>query len=148
MKIAIGSDHAGVELKAHIISFLEKEGVQVFDKGPVSEKSVDYPDYAKQVVGAIQDEEAEYGILICGTGIGMSIACNRYDFIRGALVRSALEAKLSREHNDANILCLGARITPEDQALECVKVFLETSFSQEERHIRRLDKLGCGCCEI
>ncbi|MHA1550069.1 MAG: ribose 5-phosphate isomerase B [Alphaproteobacteria bacterium] len=144
MKIAIGSDHAGFALKNTLIQFLEKDGYTVIDCGPSSEASVDYPDFAQGVVHKIKSKEAEEGILICGTGIGMSMAANRCEFIRGTLVRNPVEAKLAREHNDANVLCLGARLTSTPEAIEILKTFLKTKFSGESRHVRRLGKLICA----
>ena len=142
MEFAIASDHSGVKLKNALISFLKKEHYSVLDLGERTEDSVDYPDYAKKVVSSIEKKEVSFGILICGTGIGMSMVANRYDFIRGALVQTLEQAKLSREHNDANVLCLGARILSFSEAIEILNSFINTKFSGEERHIRRLKKFG------
>lgn len=141
--IAIASDHAGVEMKAAIVAHLQN---RIIDCGPTTDDSVDYPDYAKKVVDQIKDKKADFGILICGTGIGMSIAANRCPSIRAGLCRAVLDAILTREHNDANVLCLGARTTLIDDAIKIVDVFLKTKFSDADRHTRRIDKLStCSC---
>ena len=142
MKVSIGCDRAGVQLKNFIIESLKNE-FDFIDLGTNSEEAIDYPDYAKKVAKTILDKEADFGILICGTGIGMSIAANKFKGIRAGLCHNSLEAKLTREHNKANILCLGARIIGQETALENVKVFLTTKFSNEERHIRRINKIEC-----
>ncbi|WP_168464821.1 bifunctional 2-polyprenyl-6-hydroxyphenol methylase/3-demethylubiquinol 3-O-methyltransferase UbiG [Wolbachia endosymbiont of Ctenocephalides felis wCfeT] len=140
--ISIASDHAGCELKLWIKSYLEDLGYAVTDHGCTSEqKSVDYPDYAIKVTKDITDKKANYGVLICGTGSGMSIAANRFEGIRAVLCNSTKVAKLAREHNDANVLCLGARFTNNKLAKEIVKQFLETEFSKESRHEERIKKL-------
>ena len=141
MKIAIGSDHGGYDLKELIVSFLEKSGHEVFDKGCYSDASVDYPDFADKVCGSVRSGESERGILICGTGIGMSIAANRYRDIRAALCHEAFTARMSREHNNANILCLGARVIGSEIARDIVRVWVETDFAAG-RHQRRLDMLS------
>ena len=141
MKIAIGSDHAGYELKEKLKSFLIKEGYEVEDFGTDSNEPADYPDFAKRVSEAVLGD-CEFGILICGSGIGMSIAANKFPGIRAALCTSPELAKASREHNNANILTLGARFTEEDPAKKIVKTFLETEFTGEERHVRRLKKIS------
>lgn len=142
MKVSIGCDRAGVQLKNFIIESLKNE-FDFIDLGTNSDEAVDYPDYAKKVAKTILGKEADFGILICGTGIGMSIAANKFKGIRAGLCHNSLEAKLTREHNDANILCLGARIIGQETALENAKVFLTTKFSNEERHIRRINKIEC-----
>lgn len=139
--IAIASDHAGVELKAFLKQELEGLGYQVIDFGTDDSDSVDYPDFAKKVVKSMKEGEAAKGILICGSGIGMSIASNRYPFIRAALVRDIDDAILSRQHNDANVLVLGARRTEAKDALDIMKIFLTTPF-MEGRHIARVKKLS------
>ncbi len=138
--IALGSDHAGVELKAAIREHLETAGYRVIDKGPFDGSSVDYPDYAAAVGRAVRDGDADRGILICGTGIGISIAANKHRGIRAALVHDPLTASLAAEHNDANVLCFGARIHAEAYAIQLVDAWLATSF--EPRHQRRLDKIS------
>ncbi|MCK5023688.1 MAG: ribose 5-phosphate isomerase B [Candidatus Aenigmarchaeota archaeon] len=140
MKIAIGSDHAGFELKEKIKEFLDKEGYKFDDMGPDSAESVDYPDYAKKVAESVLGGH-EFGILICGSGIGMSMAANKFPGVRAALCLSPELAKAGREHNNANVLCLGARFIDEKTALSTVKTFLKTEFTKEERHVRRVKKM-------
>ena len=140
MFIAIASDHGGFVLKKHLFAFLEKEGHQVIDRGCPDEKPVDYPDYAALVAQDILAGKAKFGILVCGTGIGMSIRANRHPRVRAALVHSDQYAKLAREHNDANVLCLGGRFTMPGDAERFVKVFLSTAF-EGGRHQRRVEKL-------
>lgn len=139
--IAIASDHAGVALKALLVKDIAVLGYEADDLGPDSDASVDYPDYAEAVAAAIESGNAKFGILICGSGIGMSIAANRYPGVRAALCHSVETATLSRQHNDANILVLGARIVSEALAQDCLKAFLATEF-EGGRHQRRVDKLG------
>jgi ribose 5-phosphate isomerase B len=136
--ILIASDHAGFELKKYIINQLKEESF--IDLGCDSLDSVDYPDYAYLLAKEIKNQQAKFGILICGTGIGMSIAANRFTYIRAALCTSALMAQKAREHNDANVLVLGARITDNNTALECIKTFIATKFLGE-RHNNRVEKL-------
>lgn len=140
MKIAIGSDHAAYEAKAHIRQYLESSGNQVIDFGTHSEESCDYPDYAMKVSLAIQSDEVDSGVLICGTGIGMSIAANRYSGVRAALCYTEELAKLSRLHNNSNLICLGARTQSLDQMEKIVGIWLETHW-EGERHARRLNKI-------
>ncbi len=141
MKIAIGSDHGGFELKGAVITFLQDLGHEVVDQGCFSEESVDYPDFADKVCQMVGQGGCERGILICGTGIGMSIAANRHREIRAALCHEAYTARMSRMHNNANILCLGARVLGIEVALDVVGTWMETGF-EGGRHQRRLDKLG------
>ena len=138
-KIAIASDRAGLELKTYIINEL-KEQYDFDDLGTNNQDPVDYPDYAIKVVDKILSGHSEFGILICGTGIGMSIAANRHKGIRAGLCHNSLEARLTREHNDANILCLGGRMIGKECAVENVKVFLTTNFAGG-RHTNRIKKL-------
>ena len=138
-KIAIASDRAGLELKNYILQELSKQ-YSFEDLGTYNQEPVDYPDYALKVVNKILDKSSEFGILICGTGIGMSIAANRHKGVRASLCHNSLEARLTREHNDANILCLGGRIIGKECALENVKVFLTTDFIGG-RHTNRVKKL-------
>lgn len=138
-KIAIASDRAGLELKNYILQELSKQ-YSFEDLGTYNQEPVDYPDYALKVVNKILDKSSEFGILICGTGIGMSIAANRHKGIRASLCHNSLEARLTREHNDANILCLGGRIIGKECALENVKVFLTIDFTGG-RHTNRVKKL-------
>ncbi len=140
MNIIIGCDHGGFELKQQIMNCVVDNGHRVVDAGCYSTDSVDYPDFASEVCGAIGKEEAEKGILICGTGIGMSIAANRHPGIRAALCMEPFSARMSREHNDANVLCLGGRLTGVSLAIDIVETWLNTEFSGG-RHQRRLDML-------
>lgn len=140
MKIGIANDHAGVTQKKELVKYLNLLGYEVINFGTDSEDSVDYPDYAKKLCSAYLKKEIDYGIAICYTGIGMSIACNKIRGIRAAKVDNVEEAYLTRSHNDANIIVLSARKNIEDLK-SFVKIFLETSFSNEERHIRRIGKL-------
>mgnify|MGYP003136909516 FL=1 len=139
--IAIAADHGGVELKSQIIKSLADNGWEVLDLGTDGSTSVDYPDYAKAVAKSIIDGKAERGILVCGSGIGMSIAANRYPQIRAALVHDRLSAELCRQHNNANVLCLGARLLGDATALDCVNAFMMTEF-EGGRHGRRVEKLS------
>ncbi len=136
--IGIGSDHGGFALKQAVIKHLEEKGYAVKDYGCYSEESCDYPIYAKAVAKGIQKEEIKQGILICGTGIGISITANKMPGIRAALCGDTFSARATREHNDANILAMGARVIGEGLALDIVDTFLETKFSNDERHIRRI----------
>lgn len=140
MKIAIGADHAGWELKEAIKRLLEKLGHQIQDLGTLDEASVDYPDFGIKVACAVAEGQADRGILVCGTGIGMSMVANKHPGIRAALCHDLYTARLSREHNDANILVLGGRVIGKGLALEMVKVWLETEFLGG-RHAARLEKI-------
>lgn len=140
MKIALGADHGGFLLKETIKKHLEGKGIEVVDKGTYSTDSVDYPTYAKAVANAVLNEEVTYGILICGTGIGISIAANRFKGIRAALCSNTTMAKLTREHNNANILALGARMTGDVLALDIVDEFLKTEF-EGGRHQNRIEAI-------
>ena len=139
--IAIGCDHGGYELKQEIIAYLEEHKLEYKDYGCYDTNSVDYPEYAKKVAHAVADKEADKGILICGTGIGISIAANKVKGIRAALCHDCFSAQATREHNDANILAMGARVVGEGLALDIVDTFLETEFSNDERHIRRINMI-------
>jgi ribose 5-phosphate isomerase B len=141
VRIAIGSDHAGFSLKETLKARLAAQGIDVVDAGTTSESPVDYPDYAADVAGRVTSGEVDRGILVCGTGIGMAMAANKVRGIRAATVVDLESARLSRTHNDANVLALGARITPPALALEIVRLFLDTPFSGG-RHQRRLDKVA------
>ena len=140
MRIALGSDHAGVELKALIIRELDEREFDYHDFGPSTDSPVDYPDYAARVAESVSSGQFDRGILICGTGVGMAIAANKVPGIRAAQVTNSDGARLSREHNNANVLTLGARTTPVIEALKIVDAFLETPFSGG-RHQRRIDKI-------
>lgn len=141
MKIAFGCDHGGFVFKKDIVTLLEQSGYTVLDMGCFSEESVDYPDFAAAVCATLQDGRAQRGILVCGTGIGMSIAANRHPHIRAALCHEAFTARMSREHNDANILCLGARVLGIGIVLDIVKTWLATEFAGG-RHLRRITLMG------
>lgn len=138
--IAIGCDHGGYELKEHIKKHLDEKGVEYKDYGTYNEESVDYPDYAGKVCRAIQDNEAECGILICGTGIGISIAANKHKGIRAALCSDVYSAKMTKMHNNANVICLGGRVTGRELAFMIVDSWLETEF-EGGRHNQRIDKI-------
>lgn len=139
MKIAIGSDHAGFELKNKIIEYLTKNNIEFIDVGTHSKESVDYPDYSSKVANLVTSKECELGILVCGTGIGMSIAANKIEGIRAALVSDVFSAKATRNHNNSNVLCLGARVIGEDLALLIVDTWLNSNF-EGGRHQARIDK--------
>jgi ribose 5-phosphate isomerase B len=141
MKIAIGADHAGYRLKDVIIPFIESLGHEITDVGCNCEQSVDYPDYALPVCEKVVSGEVDKGILICGTGIGMTIAANKIPGIRCALVHDLFSAKATREHNDTNVLAMGERVIGPGVAEEIVRVWLETEFSQGVRHQNRLQKV-------
>ena len=138
--IVIASDHAGVDLKARIVELIGEAGLEFQDLGPADTASVDYPDFAHAVAGAVARGEAERGILICGTGIGMSLAANRHPEVRAALCHDAFTAEMARRHNDANVLCIGARSTGPGVAEQIVGIFLETAF-EGGRHQRRVEKI-------
>lgn len=140
MKIAIGSDHGGVEMKSFIIDNLTEESFQIVDCGTKTGSSVDYPDIASEVCRKVIEKNAELGIIICGTGIGISIAANKIDGIRAALCHTEFSARMARQHNDANVLALGGRVLGNDLAVSIVRTFLAEKFSEEERHQRRIDK--------
>lgn len=140
MKIALGSDHAGFALKEGLKKYLRTQGHEVQDVGCPSEERCDYPDYAQKVARAVAQKEAERGVLVCGSGIGMCMSANKVKGIRAAVLRIEADAKLSREHNDANVACLGGRITQPDEAQKLLKVFLSTPF-EGGRHTGRLAKL-------
>ena len=137
--IAIGSDHGGYELKLEVIKHLKDRGFEVKDYGCDSTASCDYPLYAKAVSKAVVSGECELGILICGTGIGMSMAANKVEGIRAALCSDCLSAHATKEHNNANVLCMGARTIGPGLALMIVDEFVDTPFSEDERHIRRIN---------
>ncbi len=138
--IAIASDHGGFELKETLIDHLKGLGHEILDLGCPSRDSVDYPDYGKAVGNAITDGRVHRGIIICGTGIGISIAANRNPDVRAALCQSGLAARLTRQHNDANVLALGARLIGVETALDCVNEFINTEF-EGGRHSRRVEQL-------
>ena len=140
MKIAIGSDHRGLDLKAAIMDMLAQEGYECRDCGAYTEESVDYPDIAAEAARAVLEGDCMYGILICGTGIGMSIAANKVNGIRAALCHDLLDAHRAKGHNNANIICLRGEIDDYGPTLDIVRAFLKSSF-EGGRHQRRLDKI-------
>jgi ribose 5-phosphate isomerase B len=143
MRIAIGADHGGYPLNERVIRQLEGAGHDILDFGThVGSRPDDYPDYAVKVGQAIRDNQAEIGILICGSGVGASVAANKMTGIRAALCGDTYSAHQSREHDDCNLLCLGARVTGEELALEIVRAFVAARFTGEERHRRRLSKIA------
>jgi ribose 5-phosphate isomerase B len=138
--IGIACDHAGVELKDLLVAELKAAGFAVLDLGTNSPDSVDYPDFADKLAAAMKQGDVKRGVLICGTGIGISIAANRHRHVRAALAHNTTAARLARQHNDANVLALGARVLGSEVARDCLKVFLETEF-EGGRHQRRVDKM-------
>lgn len=141
MRIAIASDHAAVDLKAALAGWLAEQGHEVTDLGPEGAASVDYPDYGYKLAKAVAQGSAERGVALCGSGIGISIAVNRNPACRCALVSEPLSASLAREHNDANVIAMGARIIGIEMAKACLSAFLATPFGGD-RHARRVDKLS------
>jgi len=139
--IALGCDHGGYVLMKEVIAYLEKEGIEYKNFGTFSEESVDYPEYGRKAAEAVAGGECDKGIIICGTGIGISITANKVKGVRCALCGDCFSAKATREHNDANMLAMGARVTGPGLAVEIVKSFLGTEFSNDERHIRRIKQI-------
>lgn len=143
MKIAIGSDHGkAFALKQKMVAYLKELGHEVDDKGTDSAESCDYPDYARPVAEDVAAKKADRGIVICTTGIGVSIVANKVKGIRAALCFNTEMARLTREHNDSNVLALGAAVVDEETAKEIVKIWLSTDFSNEEKHVRRIGKIS------
>lgn len=140
--VAVACDHGGFALKPAVLDVLREAGLEVLDLGTDSEDSVDYPDFAQNLAEAVISGRAARGVVICGTGIGISIAANRFPEVRAAVCHDETTARLAREHNNANVLALGARITGPEVAKDCLRAFLQTPFSGGERHERRVDKLG------
>lgn len=140
MKVALGSDHAGYRLKEEVKRFLVGLGFEVDDMGADSTNSVDYPDYARKVAERVRDGKSDRGILLCGTGIGMCIAANKVEGIRAAQAVDEELVRLSRRHNDANVLCLAGRFTTAERARELVRIWLDTPF-EGGRHLRRVEKI-------
>ena len=138
--VALGADHGGVALKDALVLWLEERGAAFTDVGTAGEESVDYPDFAEEVVRLVLDGTARFGVLVCGTGIGMSIAANRHRGIRAALCTSSYMARMARAHNDANVLCLGGRVIGAGQAADILQAFLDGEFAGG-RHTRRLGKI-------
>ncbi len=141
MRIAIASDHAALELKTALVAYLRDAGHDVADLGPDDSTSVDYPDFGYKLADAVAMGKAERGVALCGSGIGISMAVNRNPACRCALVSEPLSAKLSRDHNDANVIAMGARLTGLDMAKACLDAFLTTPFGGD-RHVRRIEKLS------
>ena len=140
--VAIASDHAGVALKAALSRALEEKGYSVLDLGAHGPESVDYPDFADALAAALAEGKATRGVAVCGTGIGISIALNRHRHIRAALCHDGSSARLAREHNDANVIAIGARQHTFEQVTEFIDTFIATPFSGEERHVRRIRQLA------
>jgi len=143
MKIAIGSDHAALIEKNAVAAFLKELGHDVQDHGTHSAESCDYPDYAKAVASAVAQGEAEFGVLLCGTGIGVSIAANKVKGVRAALLAESFSARMSKEHNDANVICFGARVTGLELIKDCITAYLAASHggAGNEKHERRVAKI-------
>lgn len=142
MKVAIGADHAGFRLKDEMVKFMQSLGHEVIDVGCDCADSVDYPDYSIPVCEKVAAGEVDRGILICGTGIGMSIAANKYPGIRCALVHDTFSAKATREHNDSNVLAMGERVIGPGLAMDIIQIWLSTAFTGGERHQKRIDKIA------
>lgn len=140
MKIAIGSDHGGYELKGKLIKYMEDLGYEVVDHGTYSKDSVDYPDYGEKVAKSVVDGNEDLGVVICGTGIGISIAANKVKGARAALCGDTFSATMARQHNNANVIALGARVTGDELAKAILKAFLDSSF-EGGRHARRVEKI-------
>ena len=139
-KICIASDHAGYKLKENIKDFLINKNVSIFDLGPMNENSVDYPDYAKKVANRVKANKSDIGILVCGSGTGMAISANKIKDIRAAVCYNNQSTRLSRLHNNANIISLGSRLTKKNTAIKLVSIFLNTKF-EGGRHLRRVKKI-------
>jgi ribose 5-phosphate isomerase B len=140
-KIAVGADHAGFPLKNPVIKYLKDNGYEVLDFGTNSTEPVDYPDYAEKVGEAIKDGKADMGIVLCGSGVGASVAANKIPGVRAGLCHDTFSARQGREDDDTNVLCMGARVVGESLALEILKSFVHAEFSNLERHKRRLNKV-------
>ena len=141
MRVALAADHAGFELKEKIAGYLEAKGFEVMDLGTHDQEPADYPDYARAIGKVLQEEKAERGILVCGSGVGACVAANKMSDVRAGLCHDTYSAHQGVEHDDINVLCLGARIIGEELAKELVSAFLAARFTGEERHRRRLDKV-------
>ncbi len=139
-KICISSDHAGFRLKESIKDFLINKNISIIDLGPMNENSVDYPDYAKKISNRIKSKRSDIGILVCGSGTGMAISANKIKGIRAAVCYNSRSTRLSRQHNDANIIAIGSRLTKRNTALQLVSIFLGTKF-EGGRHLRRVKKI-------
>ncbi len=141
MRIALAADHAGFELKEKIAGYLEAKGFEVMDLGTDDEEPVDYPDFARALGKVLQEEKAERGILVCGSGVGACVAANKMSNVRAGLCHDTYSAHQGVEHDDINVLCLGARVIGEELAKELVSAFLSARFTGEERHVQRLAKI-------
>ncbi len=146
MRIYLGSDHAGFNLKKEVKAYLDQkyqgqDGFSVLDLGVFTDDATDYPDIAREVCEKVLENDGALGILVCGSGIGMSIAANRMSGIRAVLANNEATAELSRQHNNANVLCMGERFTAKDLAMAIVEIFIRTQFTAEERHVRRIGKI-------
>jgi ribose 5-phosphate isomerase B len=141
VRVAIGADHAGYRLKCHLVETLEKDGHEVLDLGTHSAATVDYPDYAEAVADMLRDGQAERGIIVCGSGAGVSIAASKFPGVRAAVAHDVYTAHQAVEHDDMNVLCLGARVIGQALAREVVGAFVNARFSGDERHLRRLAKI-------
>ena len=141
MRVAIAADHAGFELKEKMAGYLEAKGFEVMDLGTHDQESVDYPDFARAIGKVLQEEKAGRGILVCGSGVGACVAANKMSNVRAGLCHDTYSAHQGVEHDDINVLCLGARVIGEELAKEIVSAFLAARFTGEERHRRRLDKI-------
>jgi len=139
-KVCIASDHAGFKLKESIKNFLINKNISTIDLGPINEDSVDYPDYAKKVSNRVKSKKSDVGILVCGSGTGMAISANKTKGIRAAVCYNLKSTRLCRQHNDANIIAIGSRLTKKKTALQLVSIFLETKF-EGGRHLRRVKKI-------
>jgi ribose 5-phosphate isomerase B len=141
MRVAVGADHAGFDMKGHLVAVLRAQGHEVLDLGAHSTAAVDYPDYAEAVATALSDRRADRGLLVCGSGAGVSIAANKFPGIRAAVCHDTYTAHQAVEHDDMNVLCLGSRVVGAALAEEITTIFLGARFSGEDRHQRRLDKM-------
>ena len=139
-KVCIASDHAGFRLKENIKDFLVNKNISIIDLGPINNVSVDYPDYAKKVSNRVKSKNSDVGILVCGSGTGMAISANKIKKIRAAVCYNSRSTRLSRQHNNANIIAIGSRLTKRNTALKLVSIFLETKF-EGGRHLRRVKKI-------
>jgi ribose 5-phosphate isomerase B len=142
MKFAIGADHAGFEYKREIIKHLQAKNYEVVDFGTASEEASDYPDFALLVANAVALKKVDFGVLICGTGIGMSIAANKVKGVRAAVVSSKFTAESSKTHNHANVITFGSRVNTIEEVLSFLDIYINTSWSSEERHVNRVEKIG------
>jgi ribose 5-phosphate isomerase B len=141
MRIAVGSDHAGYELKEHLATWLAESGHAVYDLGTHTADPVDYPDYAAAVAQAVLDGRADRGVVVCGSGAGAAIAANKLNGIRAGVAHDSYTAHQMVEHDDVNVLCLGSRVIGQALAEDLVRVFIEARFSRDDRHVRRVDKI-------